>query len=122
MEQLQLSKHPEAVLDFGFLWASADNANDGKESDDGWLKGQIISESTWTVQGSDEALVIVSSSVESTMGFDEDGNPVVKSTNTRTVVWLEGGTSGQTYTITNKIKTNSSPQRTDAKDFSLVIE
>lgn len=42
-------------------------------------------------------------------------------TSTSTVVWLSGGEVGKTYTITNHITTNSTPNRIDDRSFVIYI-
>jgi hypothetical protein len=65
-----------------------------------WLAGDQIQTSSWSV--SDPALEAADDS----------------STTTRTVVWLAGGVTGRSYTVTNRITTSGG--RTDER--SLVIQ
>lgn len=68
---------PQAVLDYSFDWSA-------------WLAGQdTISASSWSVDGSDAALVIDSTDF----------------TVLSTTVWLSGGTVNRTYKVTNHITT-----------------
>jgi S1-C subfamily serine protease len=67
--------------------ASDGVTNDGTAADDGYLQGDIITASTWTVTGTDALLVVASSSF----------------TNTTTTVKLTGGTVGVTYGVINHI-------------------
>jgi len=83
-------KDPEAVLPYSINWATKDSyLNDGSASDTGWLEGDTIATSAWSVTGPDALLVI-----------DSDTN----NTTTTTVV-LSGGTANRTYTVTNHIVT-----------------
>lgn len=72
-----LPKDPDAELDYGFDWGDESN----------WMAtGDIISASDWTVPAG---------LTEVTDAF----------TDTRTLVWLSGGTAGEIYLITNSIET-----------------
>lgn len=69
-----------------------------------WLTDtEVISTSTWTVP------------TGITMDSDSE-------TTTATKVWLSGGTAGTTYTITNKIVTDSSPARTEERSHIIMVE
>jgi hypothetical protein len=71
-----VTKDPEADLDYGFDWTS-------------WLAGDTITTSTWTVP-SGSGLSMHSAAIA--------GNT--------TLVWLSGGTrSAKGYTVTNHIET-----------------
>jgi hypothetical protein len=86
----QLTKDPDAVLNYGFDWADG-GANDGATTDTGWLQSDTITGSAWAVSGPDAALVV-----------DSDTND-----DTSTAATLSGGTAGRTYTVTNHITTAS---------------
>ena len=74
-------KDPDAVLDYGFDWATA-----------GWLpSGDIIAASAWTVPTD---LTIIAQTHD----------------DTTTTVWLSGGQVDQIYTVTNHITTNNGRQ------------
>jgi hypothetical protein len=72
----RIEKDPDAVLDYGFNWAT-------------WLDGDTISASTWAISGEDSVLT-----------KDSDSN-----TPTTTEIWLSSGTVGVEYTVTNHITT-----------------
>lgn len=42
-------------------------------------------------------------------------------TTTTTTVWVSGGTQGETYKLTNTIKTNNSPFRQDSRELFITI-
>jgi hypothetical protein len=68
-----------------------------------WLTGsEVITVSTWTVP--------------SGITKDSDSND-----DTQTVIWLSGGTAGNTYKIVNHIETDSSPVRKDDRSISVYI-
>lgn len=83
-------------MPYGFDWADG-GANDGAADDPGWLQGDTISTSTWTITGPDSALEI------------DDDNKAATSTN----VELSGGTAGKTYTVTNRIVTATNGYQDD---------
>lgn len=69
-----------------------------------WLGTDTISTSTWTV---DPAGPVLSNATH-------DG--------TKTTVWIAGGVSGSTYTLTNHVLTNSTPAREDDRSFKLKVK
>jgi hypothetical protein len=79
-------KDPNARLDFAVSWTD-------------WLGTDTISTSTWTA---DAGITI-----ESTPAPSLDG--------AKTVVWLSGGTAGQSYQVTNRITTAAG--RTDDRSL-----
>lgn len=79
-------KDPDATLDYTVNWASEDGTNDGSSSDTGWLQGDTITASTWTVPA---GLTRVSDS----------------NTDTTATIFISGGTAGKRYRLTNKITT-----------------
>ena len=85
-----VTKDPQAVLAYGFDWADG-GANDGASTDTGWLQGDTIASSSWSVTGPDAALT---SSGEI-------------SSATATSVELAAGTVGRQYKVTNHITTAS---------------
>ena len=62
-----------------------------RSTDPGWLQGDTIASSSWSVSGPDALLVV-----------DSDTNST-----TVTTVYLSGGTIGVTYTVTNHVITSS---------------
>jgi hypothetical protein len=89
-------KDPDAVLDYGFNW------NDPSAPGGPWLAtGETISTSAWTIP---DGL---------TKGNEAHDDSI-------TVVWLSGGTAGQSYTVTNRI--TSSAGRTDDRSFEIAVE
>jgi len=80
------TKDPADVLDYILNYASEDGTNDGSDSDDGFLQGDTISTSTWSIE----------------TGLTEDSESETTKTAT---VWLSGGTDGDTYKATNTIVT-----------------
>ena len=89
MATFSIIKDPDAVLPYSINWASENGTNDGGSSDTGWLQGDTISTSTWSIEGPDALLVVDSSTNSSTIA---------------TVV-LSGGTANRNYTVTNHIVT-----------------
>ena len=79
---------PQAVLAYGFDWADG-GANDGGDTDTGWLSSDTITTSTWSISGPDALLVV-----------DSDANDT-----TTTTVVLSGGTANSTYSVVNHIVT-----------------
>lgn len=77
-------KHPNDKLDYPMDWVD-------------WLNGDTVGSSLWTV--SPAGLTISSSPAPSTFP-------------SYTVVWLEGGTNGQTYIVSNKITTTAGRVKT----------
>jgi hypothetical protein len=71
-----LTKDKDAKLDYGVDWSA-------------WLGTDTIVASTWTVEGPGSALIL----------SDDDFSPTITS------FWLDGGTTGQSYTLTNHITT-----------------
>lgn len=69
-------KDPDSTLDYGIDWGP-------------WLEpvSDTITASTWTAESGIEIV--------------DDA----EFTTTRTVVWLRGGTAGETYTVTNQVTT-----------------
>ena len=92
-------KDPHATVPHGFDWTpylallGADVA---------------ISTSTWSKAGADTALVL--------------SNASIVTGSLKTQVFVAGGTPGLTYTLTNRIKTSSTPQVTDERSFDVLIE
>ena len=82
-------KDPDAVLPYSINWASEDGTNDGTSADSGWLQGDTIVTSTWSITGPDALLVQDSESESGTIA---------------TIV-LSAGTTNRDYTVTNHIVT-----------------
>lgn len=53
-------------------------------------------------------------------GDGTNGAPAPSTDGTVTTVWLMGGTSGQVYTVTNRITTNQG--RTDDRSLTILVE
>lgn len=69
-----------------------------------WLSaGETISTSTWTVPS-------------------DLTNEATTNTGQVAVIWLSGGTYGETYTVTNVVTTNSSPARVDTRSIQIQID
>jgi hypothetical protein len=68
-----------------------------------WLDGDTISTSTWTVPS----------------GITKDSD---SKTTTGTIIWLSGGTLGESYVLVNRIVTTNSPARTDERTIVVRIE
>jgi len=90
-------KDPDAVLPFVVSWPR-------------WIDpNEAIVSSTWSLTGPDSSLAIVPSS-QSIHG-------------TTTALWLQGGTVGARYRITNHIVTSSSPiARQDDRWFDVLVK
>lgn len=88
------SKHPDAKLDFSIDWTEFLGADD-------------IDTSSWTAEE-----------------IDGDGAPLVLSDNGESsgvsVIWIEGGTEGFAYLVSNHIVTTAG--REDTRSFVLRIE
>lgn len=86
-----LLKDPAAELDYGFDWA-----------DRGWLAaGETVLTAVWTIPA---GLTLITSQIVD---------------NTKTVVWIGGGTVGTDYTITCRITTSGG--RTDERSMVLRV-
>lgn len=86
-------KDPDAVLNYGHDWADGGD-NDGSATDSGWLQGDTISDSSWTVSTiTGDAAPLVE---------DSDSNDT-----TVTTIVLSGGSENCTYIATNHITTSA---------------
>lgn len=74
-------KDPNAKLDYGFDWSA-------------WLDGDTISASSWTVP----------------TGLTQSVSPAPSFSATTTTIWLEGGTAGEKYSVSNHITTTAGRQ------------
>jgi hypothetical protein len=92
-------KDPAATIPEGFDWTSY-LAQFGADV--------TITTSTWTRTGPDDALTLP--------------NPSIVTGGRKTQVFIAAGTPGATYTVTNQIKTSSSPQVIDERSFDVLIE
>ena len=92
-------KDPDAVLNYEFDWADKE-AGTNVSGDDGWLQGDTIATSTWIVPAG--------------IAKDSDSKTI-----TTTGIILSGGTSGQSYTITNRITTAAG--LTDDRSAKIVV-
>ena len=102
MGDFRVIKDPDADLDYAIEWASHTEPNDGTSNDDGWLRGDYLVQSTWSVTGPDPAMLIHNQAIGDIV--DEDTKQVI-STNTLAKVWLGGGTPNQSYRVVNSIVT-----------------
>lgn len=93
-------KDPEAKLDYIFDWAPAKN-NRGLTD---WLR---------------EGETIASHTVVVPEGIDKVSDSIIDD-NTAVVVWIEGGTTGESYLIRCSITTNQ--DREDTRSASILIE
>jgi len=92
MSRFNKTKRATEVLDYEFDWLTEE-----------WLEStEEISTSTW----------IATSGIT----METDSN-----TTTTTTVWVSGGTSGETYKLTNTIVTDNSPQRTGVRELYIKI-
>lgn len=86
----EVTKHPESELDYGRNWG--DNQETGKK---GWLEeGEVIIESEWFIAADRETPPTLVEGQEGT-GISAEG--------TITAIYLEGGTPGIQYTLSNRI-------------------
>lgn len=107
-------KDPDAHLDFGEDWGTGTTYDivdkhgnpTGKTITADWLEaGEMITTSAWLVTGPDNSLTTSSPSVS------VDGKT--------TTVWVDGGTVGQTYQLTNRVTTSAG--RRDDRSIPLTI-
>ena len=92
MSRFKKTKRAGEVLDYQFDWLTNE-----------WLElSEEISTSTWAAT---TGITIETSS----------------NTTTTTTVWVSGGTSGETYKLTNTIVTDNSPQRTGIRELYIKI-
>jgi hypothetical protein len=87
---MTFTKDPDAVLDYSVDWAL-------------WLAGDEISTSEWILE--EGALL---------------EQVIASNTATKATVWLRGGQSGITYSVTNRIVTVGG--RTDDRTISVKVE
>lgn len=86
----QIIKDPDAVLDYGFDWTK-------------WLGSDTISESTWTASAGITKVT-----------------PEILPGGKITRVWVNGGTAGTDYTLTNRVVTAGG--RTEERTMTLRCE
>lgn len=85
-------KDPDAKLDFGINWSD-------------WLAdGETISSSAWAVPS----------------GITQSSSPAPTNTTNTTTIWLEGGSAGTTYTVTNRITTSAG--RIDERSLFVAVK
>lgn len=107
------TKDPNAVEPFFVIWCNeADGLNDGSEDDNGYLQGETISTSSWTVdpgitKDSDNKAAV-------TIGGVSYG------INTVATVWLSGGRVNHTYKCVNRIVTSGG--RTADKTLYITVK
>jgi hypothetical protein len=70
--------------------------------------GTIIVTSTWTVTGPDAVLTT--------------HDPIIVTGAVKTQVYLNAGTPGKRYTVTNRIQTNNAPPVTDERSFKVLVQ
>lgn len=107
------TKDPDALLDYEFVWCAADGTN---EPCNGWLGGDTIIGSGWTVYGPDDSMVVDSSAIQDF--YDCDDSLVSSSTVTR--AWLSGGVANREYTVTNHITTIQG--RTEERSMTIKVQ
>lgn len=93
------TKDPNDVEPFFVIWCDEDTGlNDGSADDGGYLQGETISSSTWTV---DAGITKDSSNTSAVTiaGVDYDANTV-------STVWLSGGKANHTYKCVCRIVTS----------------
>lgn len=92
MSRFAKTKRAAEVLDYTFDWSTNE-----------WLESsETISTSSWVAATG--------------VTVDSDSN-----TTTTATIWVSGGTSGQTYKLTNTITTSNSPSRTGQREMFLTI-
>lgn len=91
-------KSVESRLDYTFDW-------NGAPPGPFLGGGETIISSEWTVANNDGSLSVDSNSY----------------TSTTTTIWLSRGTAGKTYTLRNKITTNSTPARVAVRTATIKI-
>jgi len=94
-----ISKHPDSEIDYGRNWG-----NNALTGDAGWLQeGETIIESTWEITADREN--------PSTLVEASEGTGIFLN-GTITGIYLEGGTPGIQYTLTNRITATNSVKGT----------
>lgn len=92
-----ISKDPSSDEPQGFDWTA-------------WLAelgaGVVANSSTWFITGPDAVLTQHNASIVAGQ---------------KTQVYLAAGTPGKTYTVVNRITTNSSPTVTDERSFKVLV-
>ncbi|MGB0511476.1 MAG: hypothetical protein ACPGGB_11195 [Flavobacteriales bacterium] len=96
-------KDPDSVIDYLFDFAPLTNGRDPNGSD--WLS-------------SGES--IASHVIEADSGITVDSS-VAADSNRSVRVWLSGGTVGETYTVTCRITTDTSPARVEDRSASISV-
>jgi hypothetical protein len=86
----EFCKDPDAQLDFSVDWTA-------------WLAGDIITSSSWTVDGAGVVMAFPAPTFSATI----------------TTAWMSGGTAGQLCHLTNTIFTNG--QRKDQRTLAIKI-
>lgn len=98
-------KDPNATLDYVFDFAAKTNGSDtSPEAADYLLDGELV----------------VDCEIEADSGIVVEPETGIDVTGTKVVVWLSGGTVGESYTVTCRITTNNVPPRVD--DHSITIK
>lgn len=88
-------KDPDATKDYGWDWQD-------------WLEGDTITTSTWIVPAG-------------LTNVGESGPTIQSDGRITTSVFISGGSLGVTYTITNRITTNSTPARVEDQSHTIEI-
>jgi hypothetical protein len=90
------TKDPSAILDYGVDWS------------DFLQEGESIALSEWFSSSDDLVLGV--------------GSYASSKSATATKVWLSGGVAEQSYIVTNRITTDSTPPRVDERSFNLRVK
>ena len=92
-------KDPDAVLDYGIDWSDKDAATNAI-GDNGWLQGDTIASSVWTVPA----------------GITKDSDSF---NDTSAIAWLSGGVIGKRYELANTVTTAGG--RTEDRSISILV-
>jgi hypothetical protein len=95
-------KDPSSILNYEIDWTNG-GANDGGANDHGWLQGDTIKTSIWTLPTG------ITKVTDST-------------TTTKTTIWVSGGTAGESYDVVNTITTNSTPSKTEQRTIRFEVQ
>lgn len=104
------SKDPSAVGPFHVIWCDPSGLNDGSRQDKGFLQGDTIATSTWTVPGG------ITDDSDNTDAVTVAG--LAFAVDTVATVVLSGGTAGTRYLLVNHIVTGDGRE----EDQSLFIQ
>ncbi|RLA00736.1 MAG: hypothetical protein DRQ42_04805 [Gammaproteobacteria bacterium] len=111
IDEYSAYKHPDSEVDFGRNWG------DNPDTDEaGWLHpDEVIINSVWVISSLEENPVAL---VEASQGTS------ISSNGKMTTIFLEGGTSGKQYVLTNTIITtdNNGIVRKQTKEAILNVK